>query len=340
MDNKDVVKTESTNYGMQNINLDQALIPTSPYYLHPRENPGLALVSTNLNDSNYSSWSRNMQRALLSKNKLKFVNGSIKTPLPNDPTYKAWERCNVMILSWIMSVLSPDIAESVLYIDYAKDLWEELKERFSQGDYFHISDLLQEIHSIKQGERTITQYFTELKKLWEELDFLRPLPTCTCGKPYECDLTKVFLKQRDVEHSICFLKGLNDCYNNVKTQVLLMDPLPSINKVFSLIIQQERKYDGTRTLSAENKVLLNTAEKTNYKAQEQGSWKGQGRGNNFRGQGRGRRRNPNQGKQCTYCHKMNHTADECYSKHGYPPWYKQKGDQERSYNSDKNGNTQ
>ena len=208
-----------------------------------------------------------MQRALLSKNKLKFVNGSIKTPLPNDPTYKAWERCNVMILSWIMSVLSPDIAESVLYIDYAKDLWEELKERFSQGDYFHISDLLQEIHSIKQGERTITQYFTELKKLWEELDFLRPLPTCTCGKPYECDLTKVFLKQRDVEHSICFLKGLNDCYNNVKTQVLLMDPLPSINKVFSLIIQQERKYNGTRTLSgAENKVLLNTAEKTNYKA--------------------------------------------------------------------------
>ena len=169
---------------------------------------------------------------------------------------------------------------------------------------------------------------------------MRPLPTCTCGNPCEYDLTKVFLKQRDVEHSICFLKGLNDCYNNVKTQVLLMDPLPGINKVFSLIIQQERKYNSSGSLSVENKVLLNTVEKTNYKVEEQGSWKGQGRGNNFRGQGRGRGRNPNQGKQCTYCHKMNHTAEECYSKHGYPPWYKQRGDQERSYYNDKSSNTQ
>jgi len=63
-----------------------------------------------------------MQHALLSKNKLKFVNGSIKTPLPNDPIYEAWERCNVMVLSWIMRVLSPDIAESVLYIDSTKEL--------------------------------------------------------------------------------------------------------------------------------------------------------------------------------------------------------------------------
>jgi len=76
-----------------------------------------------------------------------------------------------------------------------------------------------------------------------------------------------------------------------------MDPLPGINKVFSLIIQQERKYNSYGTLNVKNKVLLNTAEKNNYKAQEHGSWKGQGRGNKFLGQGRGRGRNPNQGKQ-------------------------------------------
>jgi len=115
-----------------------------------------------------------------------------------------------MIFSWIMRTLSPDIADSVLHIDSAKELWEELKERFSQGDYFQIFDLLQEIHSIKQGERTITQIFTALKKLWEELEFLRPTPNCTCRNPCECNLTKVFLRQRAVEHSICFLKGLND----------------------------------------------------------------------------------------------------------------------------------
>jgi len=57
-----------------------------------------------------------------------------------------------MVLSWIIRTLTPQIAESVVYIDDAKIFWEDLKERFSKDDYFRISDLLQEIHSIKQGD--------------------------------------------------------------------------------------------------------------------------------------------------------------------------------------------
>jgi len=34
---------------------------------------------------------------------------------------------------------------------------------------------------------------------------------------------------------------------------------------------------------------------------------------------------------------MNHTIDECYSKHGYPPWIKQRQD---LANQDKEGNNQ
>ncbi|XP_017441022.1 uncharacterized protein LOC108346453 [Vigna angularis] len=91
-----------------------------------------------------------MRRALLSKNKVKFIDGSIKKPQKNDILYDAWERCNMMILSWITKTLSPQIAESVIYVEEAKELWDELKERFSKGDHFKISDLLQDIHSIRQ----------------------------------------------------------------------------------------------------------------------------------------------------------------------------------------------
>ena len=118
-----------------------------------------------------------------------------------------------------------------------------------------------------------------------------------------------------------------------------MEPLPSINKVFSLVMQQERKGNGSRNLANENKVLMSTTDK-GYRIQEQASWRGQGRSNRSRTQGRGRGRNPNQGKQCTYCHKMNHTAEECYSKHGYPPWYKQKIEQDKRSYSNKNSNAQ
>ncbi|XP_017420238.1 uncharacterized protein LOC108330251 [Vigna angularis] len=225
-----------------------------------------------------------------------------------------------MVLSWMIKTLSPEIAESVIYVEEAKELWEELKERFSKGDYFKISGLLQDIHSIKQGERGISQFFTDLKILWEELESLRPIPTCTCDIPCSCELSKISLKYREIEHVICFLKGLNDTYNTVRTQILLMDPLPNINRVFSLIMQQERQERqdlGTvsQSQTTETKVLASTAERNN-------NWKSQGRGNGPRGQGRGRGRNPNYGKQCSYCNKMNHTVDECYSKHGYLPWYK------------------
>nr|KYP74039.1 hypothetical protein KK1_006707 [Cajanus cajan] len=38
-----------------------------------------------------------------------------------------------------------------------------------------------------------------------------------------------------------FLRGLNDQYVNVRSHVLLMDPLPPITKIFSYVAQQERK---------------------------------------------------------------------------------------------------
>ena len=203
--NSKEIKTEvsSASQHLQRMDLDQSLIPTSPYYIHPGENPGQVLVSPSLNETNYSSWSRNMRRALMSKNKLKFVDGSIRVPARDEPIYEAWERANVMILSWIIRTLSPQIAESVIYIDSAKDLWDDLKERFTKGDYFRISDLLQEMHSARQGERSITQFFTDLKIIWEELEFLRPVPNCTCGRPCECNLSRIFIKQREEGSGIC-----------------------------------------------------------------------------------------------------------------------------------------
>jgi len=62
---------------------------------------------------------------------------------------------------------------------------------------------------------------------------------------------------------------------------------------------------------------MNTGQKQNWKAQRRGGgWKSHG--------GKGRGRNPAQGKQCVYCHKMNYTINECCFKHRYPTWFKQR----------------
>jgi len=67
-------------------------------------------------------------KRVLSKNKFKFVNGDILEPTRDDGKYEAWERCNVMVVSWITRTLITQIAQSTVYIDNAKELWEDLKE--------------------------------------------------------------------------------------------------------------------------------------------------------------------------------------------------------------------
>jgi len=45
-----------------------------------------------------------------------------------------------------------------------------------------------------------------------------------------------YSKLKDSECVVCFLKGLGETYSVVKTQILLMDPLPGINRVFSFVL--------------------------------------------------------------------------------------------------------
>ena len=65
-----------------------------------------------------------MVLALNSKNKLSFVNGSIKAPLEEtDPeAYATWSRYNDMIHSWIGNTLNPEIADSVIYYSTAHEV--------------------------------------------------------------------------------------------------------------------------------------------------------------------------------------------------------------------------
>lgn len=108
--------------------------PSSPYFVHPSENPSSALVNPPLNGNNYHKWARLMKKALISKNKFKFVDGSITVPDHFDPSYDAWEQCNNMIHSWILNSVSPSIANSIMFLENASDAWRDLRERFAQGD--------------------------------------------------------------------------------------------------------------------------------------------------------------------------------------------------------------
>ena len=84
----------------------------------------------------YSAWRRAMTLALNAKNKLGFVNGTIKAPSEetNPDDYATWSCCNDMVHSWIVNTLNLEILDSIIYYVIAHEVWEDLHERFSQSN--------------------------------------------------------------------------------------------------------------------------------------------------------------------------------------------------------------
>nr|DAD45980.1 TPA_asm: hypothetical protein HUJ06_004210 [Nelumbo nucifera] len=218
--------------------------PSNPFYLHLNENPSLVLVSPVLSGPNFHSWFKSMRMALLSKNKLGFVDGSILIPSKDDPTYPAWQRCNTMVYSWLVRSLSPSIAKSILWLDNAVDIWKDLHDKFSQGDAIRMSEQQEEIYNFRQNSLSVTDYHTQLKILWDEYVTLRSVPVCPCEPQCSCQALKDVKKAYQNDYSIRFLKGLNDNFATVRSQIFLMDPLPNINKLFSLVLQHERQFNN------------------------------------------------------------------------------------------------
>ncbi|XP_042988866.1 uncharacterized protein LOC122316414 [Carya illinoinensis] len=155
--------------------------PNSPFFLHHSDNVNTVVVTPHLTGPNYLSWNRSFTLAISIKNKLGFLDGTIETPQLNNTLYVPWLRCNNLILSWILNSISKEIASNVLYVSSAKEVWEKLKARFAQPDNVRIYRLQQQLGSITQGTQPVTDYFTQLNAVWEELHNYRPLPHCSCG---------------------------------------------------------------------------------------------------------------------------------------------------------------
>ncbi|XP_057958718.1 uncharacterized protein LOC131151495 [Malania oleifera] len=182
------------------------------YFLNSNENPGNILVTQPLlGMKNYHSWSRAMILALTAKRKIGFTNDKIVEPSPESPLYEDWLSCNKMVISWMINSMHVDVSNSIMYCQTAREMWLELQKLFSQ----------------------VTEYYTRFKKLWDQLLNLEPLPECTCGA------IKALNVSHNKTYAMRFFMGLNENFENIRTQILMQEPFPSISKIYALVLQEE-----------------------------------------------------------------------------------------------------
>ncbi|XP_010495210.1 PREDICTED: uncharacterized protein LOC104772275 [Camelina sativa] len=188
----------------------------SPFFLHSVDHPGLSIISFHLDETNYDDWSYAMRISLDAKNKIKFIDGSLPRPLTTDPNFDLWSRCNSMVKSWLLNVVSPHIYRSILRMNDATNIWRDLYGRL------HLNNLPR-IYNLRQGFMSLSEYYTRLKTLWDQLDGSdEPYDPCACGKGARLQLKAERAK------TVKFLACLNDSYAIIRRQIIAKKALPTL----------------------------------------------------------------------------------------------------------------
>ncbi|GKA30428.1 elongation factor G, III-V domain-containing protein [Tanacetum coccineum] len=171
------------------------LIPPLPKAMPGRpgsDHPAMLLTNIPFNGSNFHGWSRNVKMALGAKLKLGFIDGSY---------------CRLSV---------DNVGE----------------ERLGKSNGPLIYQLEREPSQITQGNLTMASFFNKLKKCWDDLQNLNGLSTCYCGKMRKCTcyFIEKFVERESNSKLIQFLMKLSNGYKSVRSQILAIDPLLSVNK--------------------------------------------------------------------------------------------------------------
>ena len=62
-----------------------------------------------------------------------FVDGTVKRSTSRAVLAKAWDRVNDIVLGWLLGAVDEKIFGSVLWFKTAKEVWDNLEQRFGQS---------------------------------------------------------------------------------------------------------------------------------------------------------------------------------------------------------------
>ena len=267
----------------------QKIDPTSPFYLGAHDRPGDFITPVRLKLDNFDTWSHAIYVALSSRRKFGFLDGTIVDCI-SPGTKEDWVVVHCMLVSWLMNTIDPEVKSMLSNYDNAKNLWDDLHERFCVVNGPRIQHLRSQINRCEQSKTmTVAVYLRKLKVLWDDLSKLEPLICCKCGK-CSCNVGKQHEKRREDDRLQQFLLGLcSEYYAQTRSHILAQDPLPTLNKVYQQVSQDEL-VRGLDRVKEEPPQAVGFAARASVGA-------GRGRGSSM---------------VCTHCKKAGHLVSQCF----------------------------
>ncbi|XP_061354693.1 uncharacterized protein LOC133299272 [Gastrolobium bilobum] len=268
------------------------------------DNLGLQITNHRLNGKNFLQWFQSVKLVIRAKGKMGYLEGKIKKPTENSPDYDDWEINNSLVMAWLTNSMEPQIGQTYLFFDTAKEIWDAVQQNYSDlENTSQVFELRNKLRDFRQRGMTVTEYFTALTNLWQELDLY-----------YASDLKGLeantqFRKHLEKKRLYDFLAGLNRDLDEVRGRILGQRPLPSLADAFAEV---RREASRRRVMLGEKESLDKSDDMSALAAnrtidRSSGESKRDGR------------------PLCTHCNKIGHTREKCWEIHGKPANWKPKG---------------
>ncbi|KAL8155815.1 hypothetical protein AgCh_001015 [Apium graveolens] len=204
------------------------------------------------------------------------------------------------------------LLRSVLYFKSTKEIWENLAERYGQAYGTLLYGLQQSLYEIRQGNDNISNYYTKIKMLWDQLDAADPIQSCNCTN-CTCQITQKLIKSQEDRRLIEFLMKLNDNFEMIRGNILVMSPLPTISHAYRMLVQEENHKKAYQYVSVVDGGIACIANRRQFSER-------------FKSQGYDKRnftQNDNRSRFfCENCKIPGNTIQRCYKIHGYPQNFK------------------
>ena len=124
-----------------------------------------------LNGSNYIEWSKTIKFYLRSVAKDDHLT---EEPL-DDNTRKLWMQDDARLFMQIKNSINNDIVGLLSHCEFVKELMDYLDFLYSgKGNVSRMYDVWNAFHCPEKGAKSLTAYFMDFKKVYEELNALMP----------------------------------------------------------------------------------------------------------------------------------------------------------------------
>ncbi|KAJ9564848.1 hypothetical protein OSB04_000814 [Centaurea solstitialis] len=235
-------------------------------------------IPVKLNSTNWAQWSMFVQTGLESLDKDAYL-----TKDPPNPKTREWKLDDSGIRMALWNAMEPQILTIAQNYPTTKKMWEHLQSSFSAKESLsHTYSVFGSYFRCEQGDSDLTEYYTRLSKLAEELRVLFPVTP-------DVKVQEERLAKMDV---MTFISGLSPKYSSARPLLLSHTASKSLASTYHLAREM---YSDSSTAQPSPGT---DASALTFSARNNG--KGGNRKNDF-----------NKKVQCNYCKEYGHIKYNC-----------------------------